>query len=248
MGKFRGKKMKKTKNRRAREVGEDQEKWQKNAWEFPDILKKIKNLKNLKIEEPSEFMMRSKSGVELGGRKIIWKKKENVSLPIIDELRRHNDARHHQAVDIEGGEMGSRPLEEPVDVNLGEDEARGAAPRVLKDPLQVAIYGEIGSSQAVEDGGRALLLPALLLKRPVVLLDRPLEEGREEGQHPGGGGGLLAGPAQPQRRVELHLRGGRRRRRRLHRPMAGFLLWEQDDSVGAEYYYYFYFWSKKKFI
>lgn len=74
-----------------------------------------------------------------------------VVIYVIHELCRDQDAGDEQAVDIEGidGQQWLR-LSEAVEVDVGNDEARGAAICVLEDPLEVAVDCNGGCGEAVE--------------------------------------------------------------------------------------------------
>lgn len=82
-------------------------------------------------------------------------------------------------MDVEGIDRQRRlHLDEPIQVDVGDDEATGAAVCVLEDPLQVVLDRDRGPGQAMED--RDLLLLAV----GVVRSRYPLEKGGEEGDEP----------------------------------------------------------------
>lgn len=81
-------------------------------------------------------------------------------------------------MDIEriDGQQGL-PLRESVEINIGNDEARRATIGVLEDPLKVALDGDGGPGEAVEDGDLLCTKSA----RDVVGLCHALEERGQEG-------------------------------------------------------------------
>lgn len=107
----------------------------------------------------------------MGRKKEAGEFEEN--LHVIHELCRDQNASNEQAMNIEriDGQQGLA-LRESVEINVGNDEARGATIGVLEDPLKVALDGDGGPGEAVE-GGDLLLLK---LARDVVGLCHALEE------------------------------------------------------------------------
>lgn len=103
---------------------------------------------------------------------------------VVQELGGDHDAGDEQAVDVEGVERERRlPLREPLEVDVGDHEAGGAAVGVLEDPLQVAPDRDGGPRQAVEDRDPLGLLVDLAVQ--VVGLRRLLQQRGEEGDEPG---------------------------------------------------------------
>lgn len=66
-------------------------------------------------------------------------------LHIIHELGGDHDAGDEEAVDVKGVDRQRRlAVSEPIEVNVGDDEAGGATICVLEDPLQVGLNGDSG--------------------------------------------------------------------------------------------------------
>lgn len=101
---------------------------------------------------------------------------EGECLHIIHELCGDHDAGDEEAVDVKGVDgQGGLAVGEAVEVNVGDDEAGGAAIGVLEDPLEVALDGDAGAGEAVEDGD----LLRLKLGGEIVGVGDSLEERRE---------------------------------------------------------------------
>jgi hypothetical protein len=100
------------------------------------------------------------------------------NLHVIHELCRDQYTGNEQAMNIEriDGQRGL-PLRESVEINVGNDEARRATIGVLEDPFEVALDGDGGPGEAVEDGD----LLRLELACEVVGLCHALEKRGQEG-------------------------------------------------------------------
>lgn len=96
---------------------------------------------------------------------------ENIH--VIHELHRDQDASNEQAMHVEriDGQKGLA-LRESVEINIGNDEARGATIGVLENPLEVGLDGDGWPGKAMKD--RDLL--RLERASNVVGLSHPLEE------------------------------------------------------------------------
>lgn len=73
------------------------------------------------------------------------------------------------------------PLRKSIEIDVSHNVAGRAAIGVLEDSLQIALHGDGGSGEAVEDGDLLRLQSAA----EVVGLRRPLEERGEEGDELG---------------------------------------------------------------
>ena len=75
-----------------------------------------------------------------------------LHLHVIHELGSNHDTGDDQPMNIEGID-GQRwlPLREPIEIDIGDNIAGGAAIGILEDPLQVALDGDGGSGQTMED-------------------------------------------------------------------------------------------------
>lgn len=83
------------------------------------------------------------------------------NLHVIHELCRDQNTSYEQPMDIERIDWQQRlPLCESVEINIGDDEARGATIGVLEDPLKIALDGDGGRGEAMEDRDLLRLEPA----------------------------------------------------------------------------------------
>lgn len=113
---------------------------------------------------------------------------------VVDELDGGEDGGDEESVDVEGvdGERGAA-AQESVEVDVGDDVAGRAAAGEAEDALQVAADGDGRLGQPLErrhraaSGGRRRHHRAALLRLRrggVVALRHPLQQRRQDGDHP----------------------------------------------------------------
>lgn len=104
----------------------------------------------------------------------------NQCLHVIHELGRDQDTGDEQSMNIERIDGQSLlSLGEPVQVDIGDHKARGAAIGVLENPLQVAVDWDCGLCEAVEDRELLRLEPPV----QVVGLGYPVQHVGKECYH-----------------------------------------------------------------